>query len=186
MTVQHQRARPNASRHPAPAGASAWCHALPIWAVVDEMALISPPDNVAAVDPLTTNCARLVGAKPRLDGAPVWEVAGRRKRPIRALRGNFFVRFSTCCEAASAGFSGFAARARLGCGIVAASGVLWRSGPIRARGRQIGVVPRRRAWIIRDLFCVVITANVGFIHPIAALRLHTNYKIGRRPLVPSY
>jgi hypothetical protein len=53
----------------------------------------------------------------------VWEVAGRRKVPIRALRGNFFVRFSTCCEVGLARFSGFAARARLGCGIVAARGV---------------------------------------------------------------
>ena len=77
----------------------------------------------------------------------MWEVAGRRKRPIRALRGNFFVRFSTCCEVAWAGFSGFAARARLGCGIVAARGGLWRSGPIRARGRQIG----RQARVRRDL-----------------------------------
>jgi hypothetical protein len=75
----------------------------------------------------------------------VWEVAGRRKGPIRALRGNFLVRFSTCCEAASAGFSGFAAKARLGCGIVAASGGCGDRD--RARGRQIG----RQARVRRDL-----------------------------------
>jgi hypothetical protein len=71
----------------------------------------------------------------------VWEVADRRKRPIRALRGNFFVRFSTCCGAAGTRFSGFAARARLGCGIVAASrrrGLWSGTGPaaVRSGGRR--------------------------------------------------
>ena len=69
----------------------------------------------------------------------MWEVAGRRKVPIRALRGNFFVRFSTCCGAAGTRFSGFAARARLGCGIVAVSGGLWSgTGPaaVRSGGRR--------------------------------------------------